>query len=333
MIMLIFLYTKEFPREYKYTLGQDIHPVKSNIVGAEQFNRVKRDSIKLVRSIYRANRNTDKRQYLEEFLDNFEILKLEIRLCADGATLAIGYLYNNDNGSNAGQVRVYENQGGTWVKIGNNIDGEQSRAQFGGSVSLSADGLSVAGGARYYNNDAGQTVIFEYGLADPNVYGYPASNITANQALSGGQAVLTNSVVTDKGVCWSTNPGPTTADNHTSDGAGLGVYSSTITGLSPSTTYYVRAYATNSTTTEYSLEYSFTSLPPPSVWNGPLITFTKADNADWTQEQNQDRFSDNVWITRKNNQGIFNIKTSTGWNEDCEYEPFDTEWALEQQPI
>jgi len=57
LIQLIFRYTKEFSREYKYTLGQDM----------------KRDSIKLVRAIYRANRNTDKRQYLEEFLDNFEI--------------------------------------------------------------------------------------------------------------------------------------------------------------------------------------------------------------------------------------------------------------------
>ena len=44
---------------------------------------MKRDAICLVRSIYRANRNAEKRQYLEEFLDNFEILKLEIRLCVD----------------------------------------------------------------------------------------------------------------------------------------------------------------------------------------------------------------------------------------------------------
>lgn len=53
LILLIFKRTKDFSREYKYTLGQDM----------------KRDSIILVRSIYRANRNTDKRQYLEEFLD------------------------------------------------------------------------------------------------------------------------------------------------------------------------------------------------------------------------------------------------------------------------
>jgi len=76
LILLIFEHTKEFSREYKYTLGQDM----------------KRDSITLVRSIYRANRNVEKRQYLEEFLDNFEILKLEIRLCADLKLLSIKHL-------------------------------------------------------------------------------------------------------------------------------------------------------------------------------------------------------------------------------------------------
>ena len=37
----------------------------------------------MVRSIYRANRNLQKREHIEEFLDNFEILKLELRICAD----------------------------------------------------------------------------------------------------------------------------------------------------------------------------------------------------------------------------------------------------------
>jgi len=69
----IFEFTKDFSREYKYTLGQDM----------------KRDVLMLVRSIYRANRNTEKRQYLEEFLDNFEILKLEIRLCTDLKLISI----------------------------------------------------------------------------------------------------------------------------------------------------------------------------------------------------------------------------------------------------
>ena len=65
--------TKEFPREYKYTLGQDM----------------KHDAMLLVRSIYRANRSKEKTQYLEEYLDNFEILKLQIRLCVDMKIISI----------------------------------------------------------------------------------------------------------------------------------------------------------------------------------------------------------------------------------------------------
>ena len=76
LILLIFERTTNFSREYKYTLGQDM----------------KRDGINLVRSIYRANRSKDKRQYLEEFLDNFEILKLEVRLCTDLKLISIKQL-------------------------------------------------------------------------------------------------------------------------------------------------------------------------------------------------------------------------------------------------
>jgi hypothetical protein len=73
LILKIFEYTKSFPREYRYTLGQDI----------------KRDAIALVRSIYRANKVKIKTEYLEVFLDDFEILKLEIRLCVDLKILPI----------------------------------------------------------------------------------------------------------------------------------------------------------------------------------------------------------------------------------------------------
>lgn len=67
LILKIFECTKDFPKEYKYTLGQDM----------------KRDALQLVRSIYRANKATSKKEHLEHFLDEFEILKLELRLCSD----------------------------------------------------------------------------------------------------------------------------------------------------------------------------------------------------------------------------------------------------------
>ncbi|MCX6873991.1 MAG: hypothetical protein NTW21_09310 [Verrucomicrobia bacterium] len=65
----------------------------------------------------------------------------------------------------------------------------------------------------------------------------------------------------------------------------------------------------------------------PIIWDGPTITFTKADNADWLLEANQDRITPNVWITRQNKQQIYNIKIEAapgGWETDS---PKDTEWA------
>jgi hypothetical protein len=85
-----------------------------------------------------------------------------------------------------------------------------------------------------------------------------ASLITNNSAVSGGN--VTNdggSSITVRGVCWSTDPNPTISDDTTSNGSGTGTFTSNITGLSKNTTYYVRAYATNSTGTAYGNEISF----------------------------------------------------------------------------
>ena len=65
--------------------------------------------------------------------------------------------------------------------------------------------------------------------------------------------------------------------------------------------------------------------PSPTVWNGTATIFTKADYADWTLETNQDHISSNIWITRKDNQGIFNIAGESGY--DYGISPSGTEWA------
>ncbi len=65
--------------------------------------------------------------------------------------------------------------------------------------------------------------------------------------------------VTVRGVCWSLLPNPTIADSHTTDGSGTGTFISYISGLSPLTQYYVRAYATNNLGTAYGNELSFTT--------------------------------------------------------------------------
>lgn len=65
--------------------------------------------------------------------------------------------------------------------------------------------------------------------------------------------------VTARGVCWSTQPKPTTADSHTTDGTGVGTFKSIMTQLSENTTYYVRAYATNKNGTNYGEQITVTT--------------------------------------------------------------------------
>ncbi|KKN71808.1 hypothetical protein LCGC14_0416620 [marine sediment metagenome] len=73
---------------------------------------------------------------------------------------------------------------------------------------------------------------------------------------------LGSSNVTQHGHVWSTSSGPTTADSKTENGAkpNLGQFRSNITGLIPSTTYYVKAYATNTEGTAYGGEVEITTL-------------------------------------------------------------------------
>ena len=73
LILKVFECTKTFTREYKYTLGQDM----------------KRDALHLIRSIYRANKHKNRVDHLEVFLDELELLKLEIRLCVDMKLLSM----------------------------------------------------------------------------------------------------------------------------------------------------------------------------------------------------------------------------------------------------
>jgi hypothetical protein len=78
---------------------------------------------------------------------------------------------------------------------------------------------------------------------------------------SGGGNVTGNgdAPVTIKGVCWNTVKKPTINDSHTNDGSGIGVFTSSLTGLMPGSRYYVRAYATNAYGTSYGNERSFTA--------------------------------------------------------------------------
>jgi uncharacterized protein (TIGR02145 family) len=96
------------------------------------------------------------------------------------------------------------------------------------------------------------------------------SQITQSTASGGGDISSDGgSSVTARGVCWDVNSSPTISNSKTADGTGMGNFSSTISGLSPNTTNYVRAYATNSVGTAYGNEVSFKTPQAETIVSDP----------------------------------------------------------------
>jgi hypothetical protein len=92
------------------------------------------------------------------------------------------------------------------------------------------------------------------------------SGVYANQVTIRGQVISDGgSAITARGVAYGTSSIPTIAGSHTNDGVGTGGFVSTVSGLSPSTQYYVRAYATNVVGTVYGNEMSFTTTSAPAL--------------------------------------------------------------------
>lgn len=117
------------------------------------------------------------------------------------------------------------------------------------------------------------------GITPPSVTTAALTAITETTATSGGNVTADGGAsVTVRGVCWSTSTNPTTANSHTSDGTGTGSFSSYLTSLTAATTYYVRAYATNSAGTAYGSNVSFVALPVSSGY-GKLYSMYPTFNA------------------------------------------------------
>ena len=115
----------------------------------------------------------------------------------------------------------------------------------------------------------------------PTVTTTAVTNTTQTTANSGGNVTSDGgSTVTARGVCWSTSSNPTTTNSHTIDGVGIGVFVSSISGLTQNTLYNIRAYATNSLGTAYGNEVTFTTLSPNPVL--PTVTTTAVTNTTQT---------------------------------------------------
>ena len=104
------------------------------------------------------------------------------------------------------------------------------------------------------------------------------TNITAVSAVAGGMVILPEgSHVFLRGVCWGTTPNPDIDGDHTTNGTGIGMFTTTLDGLTPNTTYYVRAYAVSDYGLAYGNVISFTTLngmPNPEVSTAEVTDIT-----------------------------------------------------------
>jgi uncharacterized protein (TIGR02145 family) len=172
-------------------------------------------------------------------------------------------------------------------------------------------------------------------LTVPQITTNPVSAITFSSATSGGDISYDGgSPVTVRGICWSLNPQPTLTDFVSTDGSGFGTFISNISGLQPYTTYYVRAYATNSIGTGYGNQQVFTTynqttiqacqgLPSVSDYNGNVYTTMQIGYQCWLRENLKVRnFNNGNPIPNITDQILWISSTSPGrswYNNDSLY--------------
>ncbi|HZL10905.1 MAG TPA: hypothetical protein VFC65_12990 [Prolixibacteraceae bacterium] len=143
---------------------------------------------------------------------------------------------------------------------------------------LTISGTPQLGDLLYNNGDKwdllskgvnGQTLRLDNGLPNWGEPGYALPMVTTSAvtdvlqtgAMSGGNIIATGFTdITARGVCWGINQNPTTVDSKTTEGTGIGTFTSSITSLESNTTYYLRAYATNSAGTTYGNQVTFKTI-------------------------------------------------------------------------
>ncbi len=218
--------------------------------------------------------------------------------------------YNEDGIIDSAGYNLTENGCSSWFDNTGDITGEQTvlnlnpLADNGGftpTCGLSADSPAIDAGNNIDAPDRDQRGYSRNGAVDIGAFEFIGPRITTvapyeisdKSALSGGKTIADNgSPITAKGVCWSTleHPLTTQGKNVTNDGTGTEDFSSSLTGLTPGTKYYLRAYAVNQDGTSYGNELSFKTVPATPVANSALNIKTTEFTARWYSAEGADKY-------------------------------------------
>jgi uncharacterized protein (TIGR02145 family) len=235
-------------------------------------------------------------------------------------------LYWTDNSTNENGFKIERRiESGTYAVVGNVNADILTFSDVGLTPNTTyiyrVYSYNAAGNSLTYSNE---TTI---STAIPIVTTTLASGITTNSVVSGGTVITDDgSIAISKGVVWSTSTNPTIALTTRTDvgGGSNDTFTSDVTGLLPSTTYYLRAYATNSTGTGYGNEISFTTLAPlaPATpvtdIDGNVYQTVAIGNQVWTKANlNVSRYRNGDIIPEVTDAATWQTLTTGAW---CYYQ-------------
>lgn len=205
---------------------------------------------------------------------------------------------------------------GTTTSYGNNVNASPGTVSGNAETGVSYNLTGLALGTTYHyrvraQNSVGVTYGSDKSFTTPNkptVTTVAITDKTYNSAVSGGTIVSDGgAAITAKGVCWNTTGSPTISGSKTNEGAGNAAYVSNLTGLLPNTTYYIRAYATNSAGTGYGNTDSFITPPAPVAdIQGNIYSTVRIGDQIWMAED--------LKVTKyRDGSDIPNVTGTTQW--------------------
>ena len=276
------------------------------------------------------------------------MLVLGLSLGAQEITITLEPGWNWVSYTNSESMQVGDALGGFVPMEGDIIQAQRSNTQYrNGRWRGGLTHFMPGRGYKYYSSRTENVELVFAQTFSTSVATAMPTEVTATSAIVGGIVTLPEGThVYLRGVCWGTMPSPDIDGDHTTEETGIGSFSSTLEGLDPNTTYYVRAYAVSDYGLVYGDELSFTTISdvPAGAIDGKFTINSDGDQVYFSQGNLQYigsastpywKFADNQWDILGTTSGqnstdqnvdrdLFGWGTS-GWNpgNTC-YHPWDT---------